>query len=347
MIEFTHIDLLWLLSIVPVVLIGLLIISYNRKKKLKHFADNNLLEILQPDYSKSKNWVKWSFVLFAAVVLIFALADPREGTKLEKVKKEGIDLMICLDVSNSMKAEDLTPNRLENAKRSIEQLIDKLRGDRVGLIVFGGEAYPQLPITTDYAAARMLLKNVDTDIIPTQGTAIGTAIDMSVESFPKTSKNKKVIVIITDGENHEDDAIKAAQNAKEDLGIITYTIGMGTPEGTPIPEFVNGRRIGFKKDNAGSTVVTKLNENLLQEIASAGGGAYIRATNYGGALNAIFNELKKIDQKIDKTTYETKMFSEYEHQYQPFVFIVIMLLILETLLSTKKSSWLKKLGLIN
>ena len=259
---------------------------------------------------------------------------------IENMRREGFELMIALDVSNSMLAEDLQPNRLERAKQSISKTIDKLKGDKIGVVVFAGEAYVQLPMTTDYAAAKLFLSTIGTDIVPTQGTAIGKAIELSIESFAEAPAKNRAIIVITDGENHEDDAIAQAKNAVE-KGIVVHTIGIGSPEGTPIPLYSRGRKSGFRKDRAGNTVVTKLNEQALQEIASAGDGIYIRANNTQTGLKILFDELNK----LEKAEFGTKMFTDYEDRFQYFIAAALLLLVLELLISERKSKWFRNFNL--
>ena len=227
-----------------------------RKQARERFAEHDLFEQLLPSHSNFKFGLKFSFFLVAYIFLVIGLANPQIGTKMEEVKREGIDLIIALDVSNSMKAEDLSPNRLERAKRAMLQLLQELKSDRLGIIVFAGQAYTQLPVTTDYAAAKLFLNTIDTDIVPTQGTAIGAAIELANESFDFEHGGQKALIVVTDGENHEDDAITAAEEARE-KGIKVYTVGMGTPMGAPIPIIRRGKQIGFRQDQEGNTVPGK------------------------------------------------------------------------------------------
>jgi Ca-activated chloride channel family protein len=248
--------------------------------------------------------------------------------------------MLVLDVSNSMLAEDIQPNRLERSKMAISNLVDKLDGDRIGIIIFAGRAYKQLPLTTDYSAARLFLSAVDTKIVPTQGTAIGSAINMAAESFDEKEHNKAIIVI-TDGENHEDDAVGAAKEAIEG-GTMVFTIGMGLPEGAPIPVYDNyGSRSGFKKDREGQTVITKLNEDMLRQIAAAGGGAYARANNATTGLRKIFEDISQIEKK----EIETKQFTDYEDRFQIYLAAALLFLIIELLIATRKSSWAQRFNI--
>ena len=239
-----------------------------------------------------------------------------------------------------MKAEDLQPNRLEKSKQALSKLIDKLEGDRIGIIVFGGEAYVQLPITTDYSAAKLFLESISTDLIPTQGTDIGKAIHMAMTSFGKDEGKNKAIVIITDGEDHEEDAVNAAEEAVE-KGITIHTIGMGSAEGAPIPVYKGTVREGFRKDKEGNTIVTKLNEPMLQEIAKAGNGIYVRASNSDTGLNNIMDALEKLEKK----QFDSKMYSDYEDRFQCFIAIAFLLLLIETLLTERKSKLYQRLNL--
>jgi len=333
---------LYALGLVPVFIIIYWLYSRWRKKALAAYGEISLIQQLIPDVSNAKR--VWKFILFtlAFALLIIGIVNPQVGTKLEEVKRKGADLMICLDVSNSMKAEDLQPNRLEKAKQAISKLINKLEGDRIGIIVFGGEAYVQLPITTDYAAAKLFLESINTDMIPTQGTAIGAAINLAVESFGKDEGKNKAIIVITDGENHEDDAVKAAE-AAADKGITIHTIGMGSAEGAPIPIFKNNVREGFKKDNEGNTVITKLDEQALQEIAAAGNGIYVRASNSDAGLNNVLRAISKLEKK----QFDSKMYSDYEDRFQWFISAALMLLLIELFLTERKSKIYQRINLFN
>ncbi len=331
---------LYALALIPLFIIIFWIMARWRKKALLSFGELAVIQQLYPDFSRSKRIWKFILYLLAFTFLILGIVNPQVGTRLEEVKRKGADLMICLDVSNSMKAEDLLPNRLEKAKQSISKLIDKLDGDRIGIIVFGGEAYVQLPITTDYSAAKMFLESINTDMIPTQGTAIGKAIEMAMESFGKDEGKNKAIVIITDGENHEDDAIKAAEDAAEKQ-ITIHTIGMGSSEGTPIPLYKGNVREGFRKDKEGNTIVTKLDEKMLQDISAAGNGIYVRASNSDAGLNNVLDALDKLEKK----QFESKMYSDYEDRFQWFIAIAFLLLLIETFLTERKSKIYQRLNL--
>lgn len=337
MIKFANNEYTILLAVLLLFIVFFIVYRSWLNNAFKRFGDKKTIMGLLPEYSKSKPVFKLILVLIATLALIIGIIDPQVGSKLEKVKREGIDLYLVLDVSNSMLAEDIKPNRLERSKMAISSLIDNLEGDRVGIIIFAGNAYKQLPLTTDYSAARLFLSAVDTKIVPTQGTAIGEAIDMATASFGDTEHNKAIIVI-TDGENHEDDAIEAAK-AAYDLGITVYTIGMGLPEGAPIPIYNQyGSQTGFKKDRNNTTVITKLNEDMLRQIAAAGGGAYARANNATTGLKRIFEDINEIDKK----EIETRQFTDYEDRFQIFLGIALVFLLIELVVAARKTRWTRK-----
>jgi len=332
MIRFAHTEYLYLLLLIPVFIV--LYFAWNgwRKRALKRFGELKVIRGLMPHQSSVKPLFKFVIILTAFIFFVVGVTDPQVGSKLEKIKREGIDLYLVLDVSNSMLAEDIKPNRLERAKMAISNLIDRLQGDRIGIVVFAGHAYKQLPLTTDYSAAKLFLSAVDTKIVPTQGTAIGEAINMATESFDDTQHNKAILVI-TDGENHEDDAVGAAKSAVE-KGIKVFTIGMGLPDGSPIPLYDrNGNKLGFKKDRQGKTVVTKLNEDMLRQIAAAGDGSYVRASNATSGLSKILDDINKIQKK----EIETRQFTDYEDHFQLFLAMALILMLLELLVADRKS----------
>lgn len=324
--------MLYLLAVLPVMLVIFLIANYLRNKALRRFADPGMHATLLPQASNARRWIKFLLLSIAWIFAVIALANPQSGAKLGEAKRQGIDIFIALDVSNSMLAEDIVPNRLERARQSILRLIDRLQGDRIGLIVFAGKAYTQLPLTTDYAAARLFLNTVRPDMIPVQGTAIAEAIRMGMQSFDVETRNK-AIVIISDGEDHEQGAIEAAKEASA-MGIRIFTIGLGSPDGVPIPVYNQyGKQTGYRKDRQGNTIVTRLNETILQQIAAAGNGMYIRANNARLGLDQIHNEL----EKIEKSEIETKIFTEYNSHFQWFAAAAMFLLIIELLLAWRKS----------
>ena len=327
------------LILIPLFIILFFSLMRWKRKALKRFGTMSVINRLIPDFSKERTILKFIFLIIAYVFLIIGLANPQIGSKLVKGERKGIDIMIALDVSNSMLAEDIQPNRLEKAKQAISKLIDKLKNDRIGIIVFAGKAYTQLPITSDYAAAKMFLSTIDPTIVPVQGTAISEAIRLATKSFNDENHNK-AIIIITDGEDHEGQAIEETKQAV-DVGISVFTIGMGLPDGSPIPLYNGNKQLGYKKDKNGNTVVTKLNESILQQIASEGNGIYVRANNTSAGLRTIFQKINKIEKK----EYENRIFSDFESRFQYFIGITIILLIIELLIVERKSKWSGKIKL--
>lgn len=334
-LRFEYPEYLYWLFIIPVLIAIYVSVCIIKKRQYDKFAASKFLELLSPLVSKSRSNIKFVIFLLIVALGILGAANLQSGSKMEEVKREGIDLYFCVDVSNSMNAEDIAPSRLERSKQAINNIINKLNGDRVGVIVFAGNAYVQLPVTTDYSAAKMFLSTINTELIPSQGTEIGAAINLAVKSFAKDERNKS-IVIISDGEDHENGgAIKAAQEAAK-LGVKIYTIGMGLEEGAPIPLYNQyGKQIGYKKDKNGDIVITKLDDNLLRQIAEIGDGIYRRASNSNVGLDEIFKEINN----SDKSEIETKVFTDYEDQFQWFIGAAIILLIMEILISSGKKDW--------
>lgn len=339
MIRFEHIVLLYGLTLIPVFMLMFWLSVRWKKRVLNKFGQQHVILRLMPNASSGRPLFKFVLFILAFGFLVIGLANPKVGSKLEEAERKGIDLMIALDVSKSMLAEDIKPSRLEKAKQAISRLLDQLRGDRIGIVVFAGQAYVQLPITTDYAAAEMFLGSVSPDVIPTQGTAIGTAIETCRESFQEND-HSKAIILITDGENHEDDAINQARKSRKE-DITVYTIGMGLPEGAPIPVYKGDRQVGFKKDRNGNTVVTRLNESLLKQLADAGEGSYVRANNVQAGLKQVFDEISKLEKK----KIEARVFSDYEDRFQYFLGAALLLLILELLIPSRKSKLAKRFNL--
>ncbi|HEY6626534.1 MAG TPA: VWA domain-containing protein [Ignavibacteriaceae bacterium] len=344
MFRFANPEYLNLLYLLPVLITLFWYIGRNRKKLLQIFANKELHKTLFPTDSNLKRWTKFALILLALTCLVFAAANPQVGTKMQEVKQTGIDVFILLDVSNSMMAEDIKPNRLEKAKYQISNLINKLRGDRIGLIIFAGQAYIQIPLTTDYSAANLFLSAVDVNSVPTQGTAIASAINLATASFD-TLSTQKVIIAITDGEDHEGDVQKAVENALE-REIKIYTVGLGSQSGVPIPVYNNrSQLVGFKKDSQGNTVLTKLDEDVLKRIAIDGNGKYFRGTNYEDHLDKIYTELSELEQ----TEFGVKKVTDYEDRFYYFLIPALILLVLEFFVSEKKSPLYarinKKLGL--
>lgn len=341
MFKFEHIIFLYGLAIIPVMLFIFIWQAIQRKKKLKKLGDLNLINQLIPEVSVAKKNTKFILLLLSFTCLLFGLANLQTGSKMKEVKREGADIMICLDVSNSMLAQDLTPNRLERAKIAIEKMINQLAGDRLGIIVFAGQAYVQLPITTDYSAAKLFLESINTKIIPTQGTNIAEAINLAIESFGKDEGKNKAIVIITDGENNEDASVVESAKEAAKNNIVIHTIGVGSEKGVPIPNMINDVASGYKKDKDGNTIVTKLDSKTLEEIASVANGVYVQASNSDIGLSTILDNIAELDKK----QMESKQFTDYEDQFQWFLGLALFFLIIEQLLSERVSSLWKKLNL--
>ena len=332
-------EYLYALIIIPILVFMYIVKRRIRKKELDEFGEEDVISKLMPFVSHRRPNTKFVLVLIALSLIIFAIARPQFGSKLKKVKTEGIEIVIALDVSNSMLAQDIKPNRLEKAKRSISKLLENLQNDKIGLIVFAGKAYTQVPITTDYTATKMFLSTINTGIIPTQGTAIGEAIRLASKSFSLDNENKKVLIIITDGENHEDDPLEASKKAKE-KGILVYTIGMGKERGVPIP--IKGSS-SYRKDRNGNVIITKLNEKMLIDIAQAGGGMYVRANNIKTGLSKLYDEI----EKLDKTELEAHVFSEYEDMYQYVIGLALLFLLFDLLIIERKNKKLEKFKMFN
>ncbi|MDD6365331.1 MAG: VWA domain-containing protein [Bacteroidales bacterium] len=326
MLYFAQTDFLLLLLLIPFFFVAYALVRRARRKRVEKLGDPALVSALMPSASAAKGWVRLSLFSVAFFFFVLGLARPQIGAKLKEHKIKGAEIMICLDVSNSMLAEDYSPNRLERAKLAISRLVDKLSGDRIGLIVFAGEPFVQLPITTDYISAKMFMNTVSTESVPVQGTAVGEAINVAIRSFSAQSEKSRAIIVITDGENHEDDPVAAARQAAE-LGIRVFTIGVGSPEGKPIP--VNGELL---KDKEGNIVVTRLDESVLREIAEAGSGAYVRAGNSEFGLQPIVDSIKKMDEE----EFSSMVFEEFDEQYMYFFAIALVFLVLEILIGERR-----------
>lgn len=321
-----HIYLLFLL-LIPVILIVYGVVRRMRVRRIKAFGDEKLVRELMPSWSGAKGWIRIILFCMAFFFFVIGLARPQIGAKLSEKKTKGAEIMICLDVSNSMLARDYSPDRLERAKLAISRLVDRLQGDRIGLILFAGESFVQLPITTDYVSAKMFMNSISTESVPVQGTAIGDAILTAARGFSAQSEKSRAIIVITDGENHEDDAVEAARQAAE-LGIKVYAIGVGSQRGEPIPK--NGE---LMKDSAGNIVVTRLDEDTLQKIAKAGGGAYIHAGNEEFGLNPIIEDLRKLEQE----EFSSVVFEEYDEQYMYFLGMALLLFVIEMLIGERRA----------
>lgn len=339
MFRFSHTEYLYFLFLIPLIIGLFWLVTILQKRAINRFGNLETLKQLMPGFSFQRGWLKVIIFSTAVTLIIIGLAGPQFGSKLTEVKRKGIELIIALDVSNSMMAQDIQPNRLERAKQAISRLVDKLSNDRIGLIVFAGDAYVQLPITNDYISAKMFLSSISPGIVPKQGTAIGSAINLAASSFSPQSETSKVIVILSDGENHEDDPVEAAKKAAEQ-GIFVYAIGIGSPQGSPIPASQDNQT-SFLKDKDGNVVVSKLDEETLSKVAVAGNGKYIRATNTQLGLLPLFDEINK----MQKTEMKEKVYSEYDDQFQYLFAIALFLLVLEFIILERKNKWLTKLNL--
>lgn len=340
MFRFANPEYLYLLILIPLLLLIFRIGRGLTRRRLKQFGDPDILKNLMPDLSYSRPVVKYLLIMTALIFLILSVARPQFGTKLQEVKRKGIEIIIALDVSNSMLAQDIQPNRLEKAKQSISKLVERLVNDRIGLIVFAGQAYTQIPITNDYASAKMFLSSISTGIVPVQGTAIGSAIKLAMSSFTPQEDMSRVLIIITDGENHEDDAVAMAREAVE-KGIKTYTIGVGLAKGSPVPMSGGSGQQDFLKDKDGNVVISKLNEQMLEQIATEGGGKYIRANNTRLGLNALFEDINQLEKK----EIEAKVYSEYQDMFQYPAALALILIIIEFLILDRKNRRLKHIRL--
>lgn len=326
MLNFAQSQYLFLLFLIPVFFLIQALVLRMRRNRLRKFGDEALVSQLMPSYSKGKVWIRLVLFSIGFFFFVIGLARPQIGAKLKEHETKGAEIMIVLDVSNSMLAEDYSPNRLERAKLAISRLVDKFRDDRIGLIVFAGNSFVQLPITTDYVSAKMFLNSISTESVPVQGTAIGEAINTAIRSFSAQSEKSRAVIVITDGENHEDDPVAAAKQAAE-LGVRVFAIGVGSPEGKPIP--MDGELL---KDKNGEIVVTRLDEKVLQDVAAAGNGIYLRAGNSEFGLNPIVDDLKRMEDEM----YSSIVFEEYDEQFMYFLGIALFFLVVEMLIGDRR-----------
>ena len=333
---------LWFLLLIPVVLLVYLIFRIWQKRARSKFAKPELLGYLSPNRSSFKPLLKVLLIVFALAALVVGLVNPKIGSQLETVKREGVDIVFAVDVSKSMEAEDIAPSRLEKSKQLVRQIIGNLGSDRVGIIAYAGSAFPQLPITTDYGSAEMFLESLNTDMISSQGTAIGDAIELATGFFDDNQQTNRVMFIISDGEDHGGNIEDMARQAAE-AGIRIYTIGVGTTKGGPIPIKRNGVIQNYKKDNQGETVITKLDPSTLQEIAEEANGEYIDGNVTAEVTEKVQEELLT----IEKTEFEAKQFADYKSQFQWFVGLAILLLLLDVFMLERKTSWIRRLNLFN
>jgi len=333
MVRFAHPQILYGLALIPVWILFWAWVFHYKQRLMKRLGDLELIQQLSAMVSRKKQVLKVSLLLLAFIFLVVGLADPQIGTRLEEVKRKGVDIFIALDVSKSMLAEDVAPNRLEKAKHEIAHFIDQLRGDRIGLIPFAGIAFVHCPLTLDYGAAKLFLNEIDTDIIPTPGTAIAEAIKTAQRSFVARELKHKVLILITDGEDHEGKPVEAAKEAARQ-GIVIYTIGIGTPGGAPIPVYdAYGNRIGYKKDRQGNVITTKLDVVTLEKIAFETGGKFYISSSGESELDKIYQEISKMEKK----ELGTRKFTHFEDRFQIFLFLAFVALTLETVMSERRT----------
>lgn len=338
MFRFANPEYLYLLFILPVLVVGFILLNIQKLKSVKKLGDLKLIKRLMPELSLKRSYLKF-WLIFAVIVLgIVVAARPQFGTKIEKVDKKGIELVIAIDVSNSMLARDVNPDRLSKAKQILTRIIDERKDDKVAIVVFAGEAYVQLPMTSDIQSAKIFLENIDPSLVPVQGTVIGSAINIAMNSFTNDKEVDKSIILITDGEDHEDNGVQLAEQAAS-AGIQINVVGIGTPEGSPIP--VSATSNEMKKDNEGNIVVTKLNEEMCKQIAQAGKGMYVRADNSNNALKSLQAELDKLQKK----NVEGSAYSEYDEKFQFFAWCMLILLLIEICIFDKKNKIFRNIRL--
>ena len=332
----------WVLGIIPVIILFFLVLQFWKHRTQRKFADKALLKKLSPNTSLFKSVLKIVVLSLAFACLAIALVNPKMGTKLETIKREGVDIVFAVDVSKSMLAEDIAPNRLDKAKQLVTQIINNLGSDRVGIIAYAGKAFPQLPITTDYGSAKMFLQSMNTDMLSSQGTAINEAIKLATTYFDDEQQTNVILIIIPDGEDHIEEAVAVAEEAKE-AGIRIFTIGVGDVNGGPIPEKRNGIVLNYKKHSQGETVITRLDEQTLKTIAAEANGKYYNGKN----TNDVVKNIGDILNGMDKKEFEAKEFADFKDQFQWFLAFGVLFLLLDIFLLERKTSWLKKLNLFN
>ncbi|WP_309642253.1 VWA domain-containing protein [Flavobacterium sp.] len=333
---------LYLLAIIPVLVLLFLYVQFWKRKKQREFGDIDLVKKLSPERSVFKPTLKFALLLIALVGLVFGLINPKIGTKMETVKREGIDIVFAMDVSKSMLAEDVAPNRLEKSKQLVSQIINQLGNDRIGIVAYAGSAFPVLPITTDYAVSKMFLQSMNTSMVSSQGTSLDEAIKLSSTYFDKGNKTSKLLIMISDGEDHSEGASEAAAEANKN-GMKIITIGVGTLKGGPIPIKENGVVQSFKRDNNNEVVITKLNPESLKEIAKETKGGYVNGSN----TKEVLAYIKKALDNIQKTEFEATEMADFQSQFQWFLGIAFLLLFADIFLLDRRTNWIKKLNLFN
>jgi Ca-activated chloride channel family protein len=342
MYQLDEISFIYLGLIIPILFLVFLIFRRWQKKSIRKYFDINTIKFLSPEISNSKPLLKFIIISFALLMLVISLVNPKIGTELKTVKREGVDIVFAIDVSKSMLAEDIAPNRIIKSKRIVSELFNNLGSDRVGIIAYASTAIPVLPITTDFSSARMFLESLNTDMLSSQGTSIAEAINLSKNYFNDENQTNRVLCVISDGEDHEIQNNNLSDTAKE-AGITIISIGVGSPNGAPIPIKENDIVKSYKKDDKGEVVITKLNENILKDMATQTGGIYFKGDNTNSVVSSIVDELKE----MDKQEFESKQFVSFKDQFQWFLFVGLFLIILDVVVFERKTYWLDKLNLFN
>ena len=342
MYQLDEISFIYLGLIIPILFLVFLIFRRWQKKSISKYFDINTIKFLSPEISNSKPLLKFIIISFALLMLVISLVNPKIGTELKTVKREGVDIVFAIDVSKSMLAEDIAPNRIIKSKRIVSELFNNLGSDRVGIIAYASTAIPVLPITTDFSSARMFLESLNTDMLSSQGTSIAEAINLSKNYFNDENQTNRVLCVISDGEDHEIQNNNLSDIAKE-AGITIISIGVGSPNGAPIPIKENDIVKSYKKDDKGEVVITKLNENILKDMATQTGGIYFKGDNTSSVVSSIVEELKE----MDKQEFESKQFVSFKDQFQWFLFVGLFLIILDVVVFERKTYWLDKLNLFN
>jgi Ca-activated chloride channel family protein len=342
MYQLDEISFIYLGLIIPILFLVFLIFRRWQKKSIRKYFDINTIKFLSPEISNSKPLLKFIIISFALLMLVISLVNPKIGTELKTVKREGVDIVFAIDVSKSMLAEDIAPNRIIKSKRIVSELFNNLGSDRVGIIAYASTAIPVLPITTDFSSARMFLESLNTDMLSSQGTSIAEAINLSKNYFNDENQTNRVLCVISDGEDHEIQNNNLSDIAKG-AGITIISIGVGSPNGAPIPIKENDIVKSYKKDDKGEVVITKLNENILKDMATQTGGIYFKGDNTNSVVSSIVDELKE----MDKQEFESKQFVSFKDQFQWFLFVGLFLIILDVVVFERKTYWLDKLNLFN
>lgn len=340
MIKFAHPEYFIYLLLLPAIAAALWFAWYLKQRSIRSYGDQRSIVALIDRRSRVKYWLRGAIIMLAFAALVAAYANPLIGTKFEEVTRSGIDVIVAIDVSASMRAEDIQPNRISAARKELQNLINNLKGDRIGIIVFSGEAYTQLPLTSDYSAALMLTDVIDAGMAPTPGTAIGSAIELARESFKKEEGKYKALIIITDGENHEDDPLAIAKEAEAE-GIVIHTIGMGSLEGAPIPASAQGGQQGYRKDNDGSLLLSRLDAETLKNVAASTGGTFTQALSGRDNLATVFDQIERMEKK----EFGTKQFTDYEDRFQYLLMLGLVLLISELFLSESRNRFLSRFSI--